>query len=333
MFPSNKSLSSFKTPNSGFVAPSPIEINSSRYFMACTVGGTLACGLTHWLVTPLDLVKTRMQVDKTMYTGIFNGWGTIARTGGMTALYTGGIPTLIGYSMQGAAKYGFYDYFKYKYASIVGEDFTNRNRTALYLASSASAEFIADILLCPMEAIKVKEQTSLTRFAPSFLGGLSKVYAADGISGFYRGIVPLWLRQIPYTMVKFATFETTVNLLYKHVMTRPKSSYSKTEQLGVTFSAGYIAGIFCAIVSHPADVLVSKLNNAPKVEGQSTGALASKIVKELGFSGLWTGLGPRIVMIGTLTALQWFIYDTYKVYVGLPASGSVEPAKTLSKAE
>lgn len=30
-------------------------------------------------------------------------------------------------------------------------------------------------------------------------------------------------------------------------------------------------------------------------------------------SGMWKGLGPRIVMIGTLTALQWFIYDAVKV--------------------
>ncbi|OMJ14583.1 Phosphate carrier protein, mitochondrial [Smittium culicis] len=327
MLPSNKSLNAFKTPTGSFVAPSPIEINSGRYFMACTIGGTLACGITHWFVTPLDLVKCRLQVDKNMYSGIFNGWSTIAKSSGVRGLYTGGIPTIIGYSMQGAAKYGFYDYFKYKYASIMGEEFTNKYRTALYLASSASAEVIADVFLCPMEAMKVKEQTSLTKFAPSFLAGVKNVYKSDGISGFYRGITPLWLRQIPYTMVKFATFETTVNLIYKHVMTRPKHTYNKTEQLGVTFSAGYIAGVFCAIISHPADVLVSKLNNAPKVEGQSSGALAGKIIKDLGFSGLWTGLVPRIFMIGTLTALQWFIYDTYKVQAGLPASGSVEPKK------
>lgn len=35
--------------------------------------------------------------------------------------------------------------------------------------------------------------------------------------------------------------------------------------------------------------------------------------KKLGMAGLWKGLMPRIVMIGTLTALQWFIYDAFKV--------------------
>ena len=31
------------------------------------------------------------------------------------------------------------------------------------------------------------------------------------------------------------------------------------------------------------------------------------------FTGMWKGLFPRIIMIGTLTALQWFIYDSVKV--------------------
>jgi len=33
-----------------------------------------------------------------------------------------------------------------------------------------------------------------------------------------------------------------------------------------------------------------------------------RIYKDIGFSGLWNGLPVRIVMIGTLTGLQWMIY-------------------------
>jgi solute carrier family 25 phosphate transporter 3 len=52
--------------------------------------------------------------------------------------------------------------------------------------------------------------------------------------------VPLWGRQIPYTMMKFACFERTVELLYKYVVPKPRSACSKPEQLVVTFVAGYI---------------------------------------------------------------------------------------------
>ncbi len=57
-----------------------------------------------------------------------------------------------------------------------------------------------------------------------------------------------------------AAFENIVQALYTNVVPKPKSDCSKTEQLGVSFAAGYLAGILCAIISHPADNLVSKLN-------------------------------------------------------------------------
>lgn len=48
------------------------------------------------------------------------------------------------------------------------------------------------------------------------------------------------MRQIPYTMMKFACFERTVEMLYKYVVPKPRSECSKSEQLVVTFVAGYI---------------------------------------------------------------------------------------------
>jgi solute carrier family 25 (mitochondrial phosphate transporter), member 3 len=171
----------------------------------------------------------------------------------------------------------------------------------------------------------------------------------------FKPLTPLWGRQIPYTMMKFAAFENVVNALYASVVPKPKSECSKTEQLGVSFAAGYIAGassslqvfrslmprchqmlntrhinvgdmcssvhrvkagciavgILCALVSQPADNLVSKLSANPN-------ATIASVTAEMGVVGLFTrGLGLRIVMVGTLTGLQWGIYDAYKAYVGL----------------
>lgn len=180
------------------------------------------------------------------------------------------------------------------------------------MAASASAEFFADIALSPMESVKVRMQTSLPGTFPTTLREAApKIYAAEGLNGFYKSLVPLWGRQIPYTMMKFACFERTVEALYMYVVPKPRAECSKGEQLIVTFSAGYIAGVFCAIVSHPADTIVSYMN---KAAGSGIGDAA----KALGFKGMWAGLGPRIIMIGTLTALQWFIYDGVKVQLRLP---------------
>ena len=74
--------------------------------------------------------------------------------------------------------------------------------------------------------------------------------------------VDLFLFLWPDTMMKFASFETIVEQLYKHVIPMPKDQCSNTLQLSVSFTGGYLAGILCAVVSHPADNLVSFLNNA-----------------------------------------------------------------------
>lgn len=95
-------------------------------------------------------------------------------------------------------------------------------------------------------------------------------------------------------MMKFASFETIVEMIY-HRLPGQKSDYSTSAQTGVAFTGGYIAGILCAIVSHPADVMVSKLN-ANRQTGEGFGAAMSRIYKDIGFSGLWNGLPVRYVL-------------------------------------
>lgn len=93
----------------------------------------------------------------------------------------------------------------------------------------------------------------------------------------------------------------------------------------MTFASGYLAGVFCAIVSHPADTMVSKLNSI-KSQG-STLDNVKKIYGDIGFNGLWKGLGTRIFMIGTLTGFQWWIYDSFKSAMGLQTTGGVQQVK------
>ena len=102
--------------------------------------------------------------------------------------------------------------------------------------------------------------------------------------------------------MKFASFETIVEAIYDYLPGQ-KSDYGKGAQTGVSFAGGYLAGILCAVVSHPADVMVSKLN-ANRQSGEAFGAAMGRIYKDIGFPGLWNGLVLRIVMIGTLTSLR-----------------------------
>lgn len=296
-----------------------IRMFSPTYYAACSAGGVFSCGLTHMAVTPLDLVKCNMQIDPQKYKSISSGFGVLLREQGVKGFFRGWVPTLFGYSAQGACKFGFYEFFKKYYSDLAGPENAAKYKTFIYLAGSASAEVIADVALCPMEAVKVRVQTQ-PGFARGLSDGLPKFIKAEGAGGLYKGLVPLWGRQIPYTMMKFASFETIVENIYKYAIPTPKEQCSKNLQLGVSFAAGYAAGVLCAIVSHPADNLVSFLNNAK-------GATVGDAVKKIGLLGLFTrGLPLRIVMIGTLTGAQWGLYDSFKVYVGLPTTGGSAPA-------
>ena len=257
------------------------------------MGYQLEQGLTHTAVTPLDLVKTRRQVDSKLYKSNVQGWKLMYRADGVRGIFTGWSPTFFGYSAQGAFKYGWYEYFKKTYGDAVGPENAYKYKTSVYLAASASAEFLADLALCPFEAVKVRMQGSLKSPYTGTFDGISKIMAKEGVGGLYKGLYPLWGRQIPYTMMKFASFETIVEMIYDRLPGQ-KSDYSKAAQTGVSFAGGYLAGILCAIVSHPADVMVSKLN-AYREPGEGFGTVVSRIYKDIGFRGLWNGLPMRIV--------------------------------------
>lgn len=126
-------------------------------------------------------------------------------------------------------------------------------------------------------------------------------------------------------MMKFASFETIVSAIYDYLPGQ-KDDYGKGTQTAVAFTGGYLAGILCAIVSHPADVMVSKLNT-DRSAGESVGAAMSRIYGKIGFGGLWNGLPVRVVMIGSLTGAQWLVYDSFKLFMGLPTTGGGGEAK------
>ena len=57
-------------------------------------------------------------------------------------------------------------------------------------------------------------------FPTSAVKGFNQIKAAEGTNGFYKGLAPLWCRQIPYTIVKFVAFEKIVAQFYAKVFTK-----------------------------------------------------------------------------------------------------------------
>ena len=152
-----------------------------------------SCFLTH-----SRFFRVSPQVNPTKYKGLVSGLRTIIAEEGVAGTWKGFGPTLIGYSFQGAFKYGLYEIFKDTYMNLAGEEASNQYKGAIWLAGSASAEFFADIALCPWEMTKVKIQTSPAGTFPVPMGAaLAQMRATSVDTRFpFGSLGPLWSRQV-----------------------------------------------------------------------------------------------------------------------------------------
>ena len=231
------------------------------------------------------------------------------------ALTTGLGATAAGYFVQGWFKFGGVEFFKIKLAGYLGEQKAWDNKTGIYLVASACAEFVADIFLCPLEAVRIRS-VSDPEFCNGLADGFAKMARTEGVGGFYAGFLPILAKQIPYTCAKFVVQGSVADSLYISMGKTPAECTGSTN-ISISLLSGVIAGVAAAVISHPADTLLSKVN---KKGAGGDGPMLTRlgnIARELGFWKLCTvGLMPRCVMIGTLTAGQFGIFDSVMAAVG-----------------
>lgn len=280
------------------------------YYLKGAAAGGICCSVTHGALCPVDVVKTRVQLDPVKYNqGLIGGFKQVIGEEGAGALATGLGATAAGYFIQGWFKFGGVEFFKINIAKSLGEEKAWDNKTKIYLTAAAGAEFIADLFLCPLEAVRIRS-VSDPQFCDGLVDGFGKMWAAEGFNGFYAGLVPILAKQIPYTCAKFVVQGSVADSTYSSMGKSPADVSSGTA-LGVSLFSGVIAGVAAAIISHPADTLLSKVNKKGAGGDGPMMQRLSIIAKEIGFFKLCTvGLGPRCVMIGTLTAGQFGIFDT-----------------------
>lgn len=151
--------------------------------------------LTNALLFPPHSVKTRIQLDPATYNrGMIGGFRQVVQNEGAGALLTGAGPTFAGYFLQGALKFGGYEFFKQQSINYLGYETASNNRTAVYLASSGAAEFFADIALCPLEATRIRLVSEPT-YAKGLVDGMGKMLKNEGLGAMYAGFGPILFKQ------------------------------------------------------------------------------------------------------------------------------------------
>ncbi|KND88342.1 Mitochondrial phosphate carrier protein [Tolypocladium ophioglossoides CBS 100239] len=282
--------------------------------------GALAATSTHGAATPIDVVKTRIQVDDAMKgLNMIRAGLTIVAKEGASALLTGFGPTAVGYLVQGGAKFAGYEIFKKKYISLLGGPQEAVNyRTAVYLGASASAEFFADILLCPLEATRIR-LVSQRGYASGLASGFTRMAREEGLRGFYSGFVPLLFKQVPFAVGQFSVHEAVNEIIYRAMGPERKAKLTQLESTGVELTSGLAAGAAAAVLSHPADTLLSAINKGAGDPKHGAASRMFQLAREFGPKRLLlTGLGPRVVMTCGLVSGKFVIYAQCKALTGAP---------------
>ncbi|KAG2374733.1 hypothetical protein C9374_010477 [Naegleria lovaniensis] len=305
----------------------PLPFLGENLYLRYGIAGGLSAFSTHAIMVPLDVVKTRIQIEPAKYNkGMVQAFQTVLQQDGMKGLTLGFSATAFGYFIQGACKFGFFEVIKQGMMHQIGyERIMNGDlkylQFPIYVSASACAEAIATVMLSPWEAIRIKTVNQPDKYgAMNVWRGLAMIAREEGLlSGYFRGLVPILLKQVPYTVTQLTVFSYATEYFYRSLLPnmfgKSKNDLNTKQQLNVSLACGVLAGLSSAIASHPADTLLSLVNKP----GEKRSVL--EILKHIGFRGVWAGIVPRCIMVSSLSAAMFLVYDGTKVLLGLPTTG------------
>ena len=121
----------------------------------------------------------------------------IVQDEGAGALLSGLGPTVVGYGIEGAMKFGVYEVAKPIMKSLL-----NGSQGLAYMMASVLAGAVAALLLCPMESLRIRQVTDSSYAKDSLLTGLPKLIRQDGVASLFGGVWAMLAKQVPYTFGK-----------------------------------------------------------------------------------------------------------------------------------
>lgn len=184
-----------------------LDVESSLTPLSKTVwAGAFAGACASFVLTPVELIKCKLQVSnlsttKTSHTKILPTIKSVLSERGFLGLWQGQSGTFIRESGGGAAWFTTYEVVKNYLASRRQAE---QNTTWELLASGASAGLAFNASIFPADTIKSTMQTDHIDLSSA----TRKIYARQGIAGFYRGLGITLIRAVPANAAIFYTYET-----------------------------------------------------------------------------------------------------------------------------
>ena len=265
---------------------------------------------------PLDLAKTRIQMDKLgKYNNMFDCISKVNKREGFFALYKGLTPLVTHLGIKYCFRFGSFDIYKKN-----TEKFIQNTMTASFIAGLGSGITESIFIVTPFDVVKTRLQMSHHSMTDpheiariKYKGPIHcalTVVKEEGPTALWKGLTPTMIRQGSNQSCNFMTFYA----LNKYVWGKEIGSGQKIESWK-SFLNGVIAGSVGPILNNPFDVAKTRLMaQGNETEYKNTIDCITKIFHQEGPTSLWKGIIPRLTRTALGQGIAWMTVMKFVEY-------------------
>lgn len=281
---------------------------TSIYNFAC---GSIAGAIGATVVYPIDLVKTRMQNQRTgklatvggetvLYRNSLDCFRKVIKGEGALGLYRGLLPQLVGVAPEKAIKLTMNDLVR----GILRDKTSGQISLMGEIISGGTAGASQVIFTNPLEIVKIRLQIQgeAVKLNPNHVRVSAGCVVRElGFKGLYKGATACLLRDIPFSSIYFTAYSHLKTDFFhegKQIIEADGTASSKKLSPLELLSAGAIAGIPASYLATPADVIKTRLQVLPRPGQQAYHGIidaTKKIYSQEGFTAFFKG-GPARVL-------------------------------------
>ncbi|XP_015171711.1 PREDICTED: solute carrier family 25 member 40 isoform X2 [Polistes dominula] len=295
--------------------------------------------ITSIFVTPLDVVKTRLQAQQKAtisnkcflycnglmdhlcqcingkspnekFTGTVDAFIKITKREGITSLWSGLSPTLVLAVPATVVYFVSYEqlkmYFKDKYNRNLKQNVSNAEQPFwIPMLAGGTARIWAAALVSPLELIRTKMQSQKLSYA-EMTEALKILIRHSGVSGLWMGLGSTLFRDVPFSAIYWFHYETI-----KRIFRDSPQTFT------FNLAAGATAGSIAALFTLPFDVVKTHRQiemDKPSRSRSTTMTVIKRIYNQNGIKGLYTGLIPRLVKVAPACAIMIATFEHAKLF-------------------
>ena len=288
-----------------------VQLDFSNYLRFCVSGAVCASGV-HLMVTPLDVIKTKIQTDPKNYPGPISSFQKLVKEQGLGGFFTGWVPTFVGFFFWGGFSYSLTELIR-RYLIIYFGTQAQNLEIQIILLSSAVAAFFGSFVLVPFESVRIRS-VAQPGYGKNFFDVTSRIVNEEGIESLFSAAPAFLVKEVPFAMAKFTVFTAVTRYLYEAF---PAAQEDIQLSLLVSLVGGIFGGALAAVVSNPADATISEMKRS--VSDMTPVDAAKSLIDKGGYANLMRGLPMRIALYPIVVSTQFLIYDAIRIYLGVGA--------------